>query len=380
MAWRKRSPKPPAPRNAPARQGRPPSARAAYRAVAEALRDRLAAGAWPKGSALPSVRELAQAHGVGRQVVWDALDVLKREGRVAPDGHRRLIAAGTGSSHTLTHGRILEVVGTTLDEVAGPGLFAMELQRGILLGAGELRRPLAIVHGGQLGHRVPADVLDGPLFGIVVLLNLQDQALRAYEKLGVPVVLADRPQARWKLHAASVANEAAAFDATNRLLTLGHRRIAFLRYASALRGAMDPDGVERQAGYERALRAAGMRSDKGQGNYFTLTSAIQPGSASIQALLRARPAFSAVFAADGRLAEALLSAARAAGRSVPRDLSVVCFESQGRTDFPVSGPRTDFVELGRRAVHLLAHPRNPTREERLTTVWFEGQTIGPVRG
>ncbi|MCK6474375.1 MAG: substrate-binding domain-containing protein [Planctomycetes bacterium] len=378
MARRKRSPKPPAPRNSPARRGRPTSPRAGYRAVAETLRSQLAAGTWPKGAALPSVRELAQAHGVGRQVVWDALDVLKREGRVAPDGHRRLIATGTGSSHTLTHGRIVEVVGTTLDEVAGPGQFAMELQRGILLGAGELRRPLAIVHGGELGHHVPDDVLDGPLFGIVVLLNLQDQALRAYEKLGVPVVLADRPQARWKLHAASVANEAAAFDATNRLLALGHRRIAFLRYASALRRAMDPDGIERQAGYERALRAAGISAD--MGNFFTLTSAIQPGSASIQALLRARPAFTAAFAADGRLAEALLSAARSAGRSVPRDLSVVCFESQGRTDFPVSGPRTDFVELGRRAVHLLSKPRTPPREERLATAWFEGKSIGPALG
>lgn len=377
MARRNRSPKPPVPKKA-ARRGRPPSARAEYRAVAEALRERLAAGAWPKGAALPSVRELAKAHGVGRQVVWDALDVLKREGRVAPDGHRRLVAAGTGSSHTLTHARILEVVGTTLDEVARPGQFAMELQRGILLGAGELRRPLAIVHGSELGYRVPADVLDGPLYGIVVLLNLQDKALRAYEKLGVPVVLADRPQARWKLHAASVANEAAAFDATTRLLALGHRRIAFLRYASAQRRAMDPDGIERQAGYERALRAAGLRVDKG--NFFTLTSAIQPGSASIQALLHARPAFTAAFAADGRLAEALLAAARAAGCGVPRDLSVLCFESQERADFPVSGPRTDFVELGRRAVHLLSHPRNPPREERLATVWFEGQTTGPARG
>lgn len=53
---------------------------------------------------------------------------------------------------------------------------------------------------------------------------------------------------------------------------------------------MDPDGIEREAGYERALRAAGLRAEKG--HYFTLTSAIQPGSASIQALLRARTSWS----------------------------------------------------------------------------------------
>jgi DNA-binding GntR family transcriptional regulator len=53
-----------------------------YRRVADALRERLDAGEWLPGEALPSVSELAGEYGVSRSTAARAVKVLAAEGRV----------------------------------------------------------------------------------------------------------------------------------------------------------------------------------------------------------------------------------------------------------------------------------------------------------
>lgn len=53
----------------------------AYRQLAGILRDRIAAGEWSTGP-LPSVKELQDTYGVGRDTVLRALDILRSDGLV----------------------------------------------------------------------------------------------------------------------------------------------------------------------------------------------------------------------------------------------------------------------------------------------------------
>jgi GntR family transcriptional regulator len=53
-----------------------------YRAIAEALRERLDSGEWLPGEALPSLRLLAEEYGVSQATVNRAIALLAEEGRV----------------------------------------------------------------------------------------------------------------------------------------------------------------------------------------------------------------------------------------------------------------------------------------------------------
>lgn len=53
-----------------------------YQAIAESLRDRIAAGEFPAGRLLPSESELSAAHDASRVTVRKALDALREEGLV----------------------------------------------------------------------------------------------------------------------------------------------------------------------------------------------------------------------------------------------------------------------------------------------------------
>jgi GntR family transcriptional regulator len=53
----------------------------AYRQLAAILRGRIAAGEWRTGP-LPSVKQLQETHGVGRDTVLRALDLLRADGVV----------------------------------------------------------------------------------------------------------------------------------------------------------------------------------------------------------------------------------------------------------------------------------------------------------
>ena len=53
---------------------------ARYIQIAEQLRGRIASGEYPLGGRIPTENELAQALGVSRPTVRQALDLLAREG------------------------------------------------------------------------------------------------------------------------------------------------------------------------------------------------------------------------------------------------------------------------------------------------------------
>jgi hypothetical protein len=66
-------------------------------------------------------------------------------------------------------------------------------------------------------------------------------------------------------------------------------------------------------------------------------------------------------------------AAELFGRNIPKELSLVSLGGSSERTF--SGPRIDFVALGRRAAPLLNEPKDPPIRLRVATQWYEGNSV-----
>lgn len=359
----------------PRGRGRPPEPKARYRRVADALRAQMRDGALKPGQNLPSLRRIAREMDVAQFTVRQAVEVLRAEGRIARNARRRLIVRSPYGAISTVGGVIVEVLGGNLHTYLKSG-YVQALQRGIEFGAGDLMAPLLIVHDEHLRAHLPPDILDVPARGFVLVGQFQDAVLRKYERRSVPVVLADRPGADLHLHAVAVDNAPAAGDTVARLVALGHRRIAFLRFVQLSLRDIDPDSRERQKGFEAAARAAGLRpADRPVFNHFPNDG---PDAPVFRAILDRRPRCTAVVCVDAGGAGRVAAAARARGWTVPRDLSIACFQPAEPAEERWAGPRADFFEMGRKAVRLLEHPLRTPCHERIPTAWHDGKTVGPA--
>ncbi len=201
--------------------------------------------------------------------------------------------------------------------------------------------PAALV-ARLIGHRVDAVLLPPPLCDDAALLECLHAA-------GLPMAQIATGKPVHFAHAVTIDDAGAAYEITNRLITLGHKRIGFIagnpnQTASALR----------QAGYERAHAQAGLFCDpalKIQGDY-TYGS----GMAAANSLLSnaARP--SAIFASNDDMAAAVVSAAHRLHFDVPRDLSVCGFDDSAMATsiWPeITTVAQPIEEMAKRATRLL---------------------------
>lgn len=181
-------------------------------------------------------------------------------------------------------------------------------------------------------------------------------AAEGMDRAGARMVLCARP---WKGAKAPVDvvecdMEAGAFAATSHLISAGHTRVAHLAGPHEFSVA-----GQRLEGYERALRAHGIKPDPALVAETDMTR--ESGYEAACRLLTGTDA-TAIFCASDMSAAGAIAAARDLGRSVPGDVSVVGFD-----DIPLAEdlyPRLTTVhvpqqELGRSATRLALH-RRPT--------------------
>ena len=166
--------------------------------------------------------------------------------------------------------------------------------------------------------------------------------------------------------------------AAEHLVTLGHRRIAFL-------GGIEGNVVttERIRGYRAALDAAGIAPDPS----LIVPAAVNPGG-GIEALRAAlaleRPPTAALCFSDV-VAFGVLDASAAAGLKVGRDFSVIGFDDVAGARHTLPPLTTVAVypqELGRRAaaalLRCIADPNDPPEEEILAPSLIVRGTCGPA--
>ena len=171
------------------------------------------------------------------------------------------------------------------------------------------------------------------------------------ERRHVPVVLLNNQHPSQFVHSVLIDNVAASGEATRHLISLGHRRIAYL----GDRFGYHSD-TERRAGYRRALQEAGIEFAAelaAQGN-----GKPEGGERAMAQLLALEPRPTAVFCYNDMSALGALRQIRAAGLAVPRDISLVGFDDLyfcPYLDPPLTTVRQPLRQMGRMAMETLLH-------------------------
>jgi DNA-binding LacI/PurR family transcriptional regulator len=168
------------------------------------------------------------------------------------------------------------------------------------------------------------------------LANLPDDvpvvAVEAGPADGLPVVAVDQFQG--------------AAAATRHLLDLGHPTVRHLS------GPTDwLEAQQRIAGWRAALEAAGAPVTPPVAGDWSARSGYELGGRVVDS-----PDVTAVFVANDQMALGLLRHLHEQGRRVPEDVSIVGFDDIPEAPYfspPLTTVRQDFLEMGRRGLHLL---------------------------
>jgi LacI family transcriptional regulator len=192
---------------------------------------------------------------------------------------------------------------------------------------------------------------------------------KAFEKAGVPVVLADRVFPTLNYSTVSYNHKKGAFLATEYLIRLGHRRIACLIGNSREEANADP----RYLGYRWAFEEAGLTPPP---------DALFPGDYRLESGYRAADGivgggFTALFSCNDMMAYGFFKRARELGREIPRDISVVGYDDlffSNLIDPPLTSVSQNPVDIGLEAARRLACEIQEPGAVR-QTVYFEPKLI-----
>ncbi len=356
----------------PRKRGRPKNPLAEHRRVAVDLRTYLSDPGMRTGQVLPSLREIADRLKSTLSATRQAVDLLKQEGRIALNARKRMVISRAGVP--TMDGRDLVLIVTAVPMESPWTEYTGPLYSGVIQGVADIGAPMLIAHEHGMQTAMPVGFLDYSLRGIILLGHFKPDIFRAYERLPVPVVIADTPVIDRKIHSVTVDNAAAMKEAVLRLAQMGHRRIGFVRYVLFSLREVDPDSVERQQGFVEGCKEANLPFTNDW--IFNALGTGKPNPQTLRRLVGPGSRFTAVVAADGYGANLVVRAAEQFERKIPRDLSLVTMAGISERKF--TGPRVDFTALGRLAAPLLNEPKSPVIRRRVATEWADCGTAQPL--
>ncbi|GIF72802.1 LacI family DNA-binding transcriptional regulator [Asanoa siamensis] len=185
---------------------------------------------------------------------------------------------------------------------------------------------------------------------IVVTSELTSRQLAAFDRAGLSLVVIDPVNLpRTDVVSVGATNWSGGLEATDHLIRLGHRRIAFIGGPAA-----SSPSRARLHGYRAALENAGIRPDPAliRNGSFDFASGLTLGGD----LLGVEDPPTAVFAASDPTAVGVFAAAQALGRQVPHDVSIVGFDDTYLTVMStpaLTSVRQPLREMGRVALRTL---------------------------
>jgi len=140
-----------------------------------------------------------------------------------------------------------------------------------------------------------------------------------------------------------------AFEATQHLISLGHKRIALVT------GPMEEDcSQDRLGGFQRALKEAGISFE--QSLVFEGDWSATSGSEALADFVKKGNLPTAVFAQNDRMAIGVMRAARDANLKVPDQLSVIGVDDMPLSSYfdpPLTTMRQDMPLIGQEAIRKL---------------------------
>jgi len=277
-----------------------------------------------RGNKSITIQDVARAAGVSVSTVSR---VLNDKDDVAPDTYQKVrgVIAEVGYTSSLAAKSLRSyrtgVIGLIMPDLEDP--FCIQAMKGIHQAIVALDYDLIAFTSGSSRKHSKAEreqhyvsLLNGSLTdGIIVVAPAA-----ASFSTAAPVVAIDPNNQCPDCLTVVAANYAGALAAMEYLINLGHRRIGFIGGRPDLLCAQ-----QRLQGYEDALRQANVAPDP---NLISIGDFSRPtGRECAQRLLSLAGPPTAIFAANDQSAMGAIEAARAVGRRVPDDLSVVGFDN-----------------------------------------------------
>lgn len=196
--------------------------------------------------------------------------------------------------------------------------------------------------------QLPKFIVEHRVDGVLIVGAVEPAVVSTLKSSGRPFVLVDYHLAEQDLDTVVTNNARGGRAATEHLIGLGHRHIAFIGGGPLDRGNF----FERLQGYREALKAAGipLRQE------LIREGDIVGGYETTQAVLDAAPEISAIVACNDANALAAIAALRSRGLRVPEDVSVIGFDDIPAAQEswpPLTTMRVDKIAMGRKAAQRL---------------------------
>jgi DNA-binding LacI/PurR family transcriptional regulator len=373
------------------------SGKPARELVAQHVRELMVSKGLAQGAPLPTYQELCAELGLSYVTVKRGMDLLEAEGLV-----RRIPSKGTFVAKAMRREsrslqRVLMVFRASLMR-AFVNQYLADIARGALTeidSTGGWAR-LASIQGDGLLY---ADHLEPEVDGLLLVGIENAPYLRLVSNWGVPAVALDYCSEEVPMDFVACDNRAAARCAVERLVQLGHRRLAYVGEPETARLVPNQhddevlelafsDFRERREGVVDALRAAALSP--------VATIVTEPASegrgmanadeAVARLLALGAEAPTAVLTSSDGVAIKLIEALERRGMRVPRDVSVcaVAGSSAPAQSPDVTYCRFDFAAMGRKGVEILRERCGSTKKpvnriHRIGFEWVEGSSTREAR-
>lgn len=184
---------------------------------------------------------------------------------------------------------------------------------------------------------------------ILFRTRLADESFDWLRELQLPFIVIGRLFERDAFHCVGVDNRQAGYLATKHLLTLGHKRIAFINGPREVAPT-----VLRLEGFRRAFAEAQLTPRE----EWLLESKYDPqlGAQLARQLVATKDRPTAIVAANDRVAWAIMRALQEQGRAVPADVSVIGFddaEESAHSSPPLTTVRIEWRQMAELATRML---------------------------
>ncbi len=213
---------------------------------------------------------------------------------------------------------------------------------------------------------------DENVAGVIFSPTRQTLSSFTTANLNFPLVIIDRSLPSGDMDVVQIDNIDAGYRLTTHLIENGYRRLAILC------GETSTTGVERRAGYEKALREHGLVSSAD--HMRSIPPKTEAGYAATLKLLTSAQPPEALVTTNSLLAEGALQAIREHNLTIPDEIALVTFDDTTWASLvqpPLTLIAQPTYEIGQTAIDLLlqrvADPQRPTRQ-----VILKGQLL--IRG
>jgi LacI family transcriptional regulator len=198
---------------------------------------------------------------------------------------------------------------------------------------------------------LPRFVKENNVDGIIIAGKVPYELIKCIEPFYIPLVFIDYYPPVGDHYAVLIDNIEGGIKATDYLISLGHRRIAFIG------GDLDhPSIYDRFQGYQNSLKKAKIPLDRNMIIASEKATSRDAGAHAANELFRRQKDITAIFACNDAMALGVLQYARTAGIRIPRDVSLVGFDDieQGKNaELSLTTLRVPKIEMGSQATKMI---------------------------